>query len=437
MKTKLMLGFLFFISLSSKNFAQEKKTMSLTDAIALVINNSNEAVLANTKVAASKLEMEILKNNQYPSAKISGQYLKLTGANVNSHLGGAGGGLDVSQLLLGQANVSMPIFSGFKIKNSIVASENSFKAQSFTASHTKEELALDVVELFAGLYKSTEMVNLLKENLKSAQQRTKDFSAMVDNGLIARNDLLKVQLQESNVALSLATAQKNVNVFNYQLVSLLKLPEGTSIDIDIEAVKKDMAKNQSQNTTALRNDLEALNYKQKASEAGIKIAKAGYFPSLALTGGYIAFDLKNTLSVTNAMNYGIGFNYDLASLFKNGKQVKLAKIKFEEAKQATAQLSDKIKEEIQQAEENYALALKQNKVYALASEQATENYRIIKDKYDNNLANTNDLLEADVQQLQSTINLSLSQAEIALKYYQLQFSSGKLINSFNLTTPTK
>ena len=437
MKTKLMLGFLFFISLSSKNFAQEKKTMSLTDAIALVINNSNEAVLANTKVTASKLEMEILKNNQYPSAKISGQYLKLTGANVNSHLGGAGGGLDVSQLLLGQANVSMPIFSGFKIKNSIVASENSFKAQSFTASHTKEELALDVVELFAGLYKSTEMVNLLKENLKSAQQRTKDFSAMVDNGLIARNDLLKVQLQESNVALSLATAQKNVNVFNYQLVSLLKLPEGTSIDIDIEAVKKDMAKNQSQNTTALRNDLEALNYKQKASEAGIKIAKAGYFPSLALTGGYIAFDLKNTLSVTNAMNYGIGFNYDLASLFKNGKQVKLAKIKFEEAKQATAQLSDKIKEEIQQAEENYELALKQNKVYALASEQATENYRIIKDKYDNNLANTNDLLEADVQQLQSTINLSLSQAEIALKYYQLQFSSGKLINSFNLTTPTK
>jgi outer membrane protein TolC len=437
MKTKLMLGFLFFLSLSSQNYAQEKKTMSLTDAIALVINNSNEAVLANTKVAASKLEMEILKNNQYPSAKISGEYLKLTGANVNSHLGGAGGGLDVSQLLLGQANVSMPIFSGFKIKNSITASENSFKAQSFTASHTKEELALDVVELFASLYKSTEMVDLLKENLKSAQQRTKDFSAMVDNGLIARNDLLKAQLQESNVALSLATAQKNVNVFNYQLVTLLKLPEVTSIDIDIEAVKRDMAKNQSQNTTALRNDLEALNYKQKASEAGIKIAKAGYFPSLALTGGYIAFDLKNTLSVTNAMNYGIGFNYDLASLFKNGKQVKLAKIKFEEAKQATAQLSDKIKEEIQQAEENYALALKQNKVYALASEQATENYRIIKDKYDNNLANTNDLLEADVQQLQSTINLSLSQAEIALKYYQLQFASGKLINSFNLTTPTK
>ena len=76
----------------------------------------------------------------------------------------------------------------------------------------------------------------------------------------------------------------------------------------------------------------------------------------------------------------------------------------------------------------------QNKVYALAVEQSNENYRIIKDKYDNSLANTNDLLEADVQKLQSKINLALCQADIALKYYQLQFASGKLINSFNLST---
>jgi len=69
------------------------------------------------------------------------------------------------------------------------------------------------------------MVKLFQENLKSAQQRTKDFSAMVDNGLMARNDLLKAQLQESNIQLSLDTAIKNVNVINYQLVTLLHLPE--------------------------------------------------------------------------------------------------------------------------------------------------------------------------------------------------------------------
>jgi len=434
MKTTRILTLTFFLLSITLGFAQQKKTMSLKDAISLVISNSNEAVLANTKVATSQLELETMKNNQYPSAKISGQYMRLTNANVKSNLGGSGAGPEISQLLLGQASVSMPIFSGFKLKNSIAASENLYKAQTFSASHTKEELALETVELFASLYKSQEMVKLFQENLKSAQQRTKDFSAMVDNGLLARNDLLKAQLQESNIQLSLDNAIKNVNVINYQLVTLLRLSEGTIIDIDINTIKNDMAKNQLASTNGQRNDLEALHFQKNASEAGIKIAKAGYYPSLSLSAGYIALDLKNTLTVTNAMNFGVGFNYDLSSIFKNGKEVKLAKSKAEQTTQAVAILTDKIKEETQEAQENYTLSLKQNKVYALAVEQSDENFRIVKDKYDNSLSTTNDLLEADVQQLQSKINLALSQADIALKYYQLQFASGKLINSFNLST---
>jgi outer membrane protein TolC len=421
-------------------YSQERKTLSLKEAIALATTKSNQANLADFKVATSKLEMETMKNNQYPNLKISGQFLQLTNANVDSSIKLGGGSssegsspVKVSQLFLGQANVSMPIFNGFKLKNSISASENLYKAETANSSYTKEQIGIYVVELFAKLFQSQQTATLIQDNLKSAQQRTKDFSAMVDNGLMARNDLLKAQLQESNVQLSLDTANKNVNVINYQLVTLLQLPENTQIDIDIETIKNDMQKNQSLETNGQRSDLEALSYQQKASEAGIKVAKSGYYPSLALVGGYIAFDLKDVLTVTNAMNVGVGLSYDLASIFKNGKEVKLAKSKSQQTSAAVAILTDKIKEETQQAQENYNLTLKQNTVYKQAVEQATENYRIVKDKYDNSLSTTNDLLEADVQQLQTKINLALSQADIALKYYQLQFAAGKLINSFNLS----
>jgi len=75
--------------------------------------------------------------------------------------------------------------------------------------------------------------------------------------------------------------------------------------------------------------------------------------------------------------------------------------------------------------------MKQSVVYEKALEQATENYRIVKDKYDNSLADTTDLLEADNQQLQAKINQALSKADIAQKYYELQFANGKLINSLS------
>ena len=96
-------------------------------------------------------------------------------------------------------------------------------------------------------------------------------------------------------------------------------------------------------------------------------------------------------------------------------------------------LSENIKIQIQQAQENYTLAVKQNKVYTQAVEQAQENYRIVKDKYDNGLSDTNDLLEADVQQLQARLNEAFSKADITQRFYELQNASGTLTNSFNLT----
>ena len=436
---KLVLLVLLLLAFT-KNQAQQKKLLTLKEAVEMAITNSDATSLAKAKVETSKLELDVTKNNRYPSVKASGQYLRLSNANVDSNIqsnnsGGSGSSapLKIDQLLLGQVNATMPIFNGFKLKNSINASENMYKAETFSEKHSKEQIGLEVVDLFASLYKAKQMVTLIEDNLKTAEQRVKDFNAMEENGLIARNDLLKAQLQQSNVQLSLDNAKKNTAIANYKLITLLKLPESTEVDIDIEAVKRDMASNQGNTAQGERNDLKSLEFKKQAAESGIKIAKANYYPSLNLTGGYIAFDLNNVLTVTNAMNFGLGFSYDLASIFKNSKNVKLAQSKTKETEIALSLMTDQIKEEVFMAQENYTLSTKQSLVYDKAVVQATENYRIVKDKYDNSLSDTNDLLEADFQQLQSKINQALSKADVAQKYYELQFASGKLTASLNIT----
>src|SRR5690606_13657767 len=58
--------------------------------------------------------------------------------------------------------------------------------------------------------------------------------------------------------------------------------------------------------------------------------------------------------------------------------------------------------------------------------QAQENYRIVKDKYDNGVADTDDLLEADVQLLQSEINLAIGKANTVEKHYDLLLANGQL-----------
>lgn len=407
--------------------SQENKPLSLQEAITLATTQSNQAILADTKVKTSEWELKTVKNNQLPNVSLSGQFFKLTQANVKGNLiPNSGGTIDISQLAIGQATATVPIFNGFKIHNSIKVASSLNQAEVSHAQHTKEQIAMYVTQLYFGLYKTQQMIALTEDYLKSAQQRVVDFQALEDNGLLAHNDLLKAKLQESDIELSLATAKKNNAVLNFQLVNFLQLPEGTKITISEEEFNT--LKIISDNSIE-RKDLEALTFQQQAAKTSIKIAQGNYYPSFNLIGGYIALDVKNALTVTNAMNFGAGVSYDVSSLFKNKKEVEKAKSKALETENQMAILSDKINEEVQEANENYVLAMKQKEVYEKAQQQAEENYRIVKDKYDNGLSNTNDLLDANVDQLQAKINFTISNADILQKYYELQFQQGKLTQS--------
>ncbi|MBF03641.1 MAG: transporter [Flavobacterium sp.] len=432
MNNKNLLVLYFVLLLTPFLQAQNTKSLSLEEAIHMGVSQSNQAILAETKVKTSEWELKTVKNNQLPNLSVSGQYFRLTQAKIKGNLApqSGGNGLDINQLMIGQATATIPVFNGFKIQNGIEAAKSINKAEISHAQHTKEQVALAVTQLYYGLYKTNQMIQLTEDFLKTAQQRVLDFQAMEDNGLLAHNDLLKAQLQESNIQLSLATAKKNYSVLNYQLANLLQLPEGTVIEIPENSVEK--TTDIVTETTTERKDLKALQYQEEALKSNIKIAKGNYLPSINLIGGYIALDVKNAFTITNAMNFGAGISYDFSSLFKNKKEVEKAKSKTLETTQQIAILTDKIKEEIQEANANYELAVQQKEVYLKAQEQATENYRIVKDKYDNGLSTTNDLLEADVDQIQAKINYAIATSDIQEKYYELLYQQGKLTQSFNI-----
>lgn len=424
--------------------AQQKQSIPLNEAVRMAVNNSNQALLATERVGTSAYELQSVKNNRYPDITASGQYLRLTNADIDlkiSQSSDAEPGSErrspkVNQLMIGQVNVNVPLFSGFRLKNSISAANNLYQAEASQAASTKEDIALRVVQLYADLYKAQRATELLEESLRSSQQRVSDFSAMVDNGLLARNDFLRAQLQASNTEVTLEDARKNVRLINHALITLLKLPENTQIVVREDNVDSGVfafAPHSENEALSSRKDLEAVHHRRDAASDNVKVARAGYFPSIALVGGYTALDLENVATVKNAMNVGVGLSYNLSSLFKNGTEVKAAKSRAKELEHQEAILADNIRTEIVAAQENYELALKQDKLYAEAVEQALENYRIVSDKYENGLSNTNDLLEADVEQLSARINLSYAKANVILKYYELLHATGQLTESMNLT----
>lgn len=427
-----LMSCMVFIDLSAS--AQDNKSLSIYEVIKLATTQSKEAKVANNKIIGKNLELGVAKNAQLPEAKITGKFAVLSTPDINLRIpvGNENGAASIkaNQLMLGQASISMPIYAGGKIRKSIHIAEITVAAEQYAAANTKEQIASQAIKLYVTLYKAQQTVNLIQENIKRSEQQVFDFKAMEDNGLIARNDLLKSELQLSNYKVALQEAVKNVKVFNYQLITLLQFDEDAKIDQitfdDTEILNEPFS---FENVLQNRNDLKFLATQHKIATDQLKITKANYLPSIALTGGYVAADIKNVITVTNALNAGIGLSYDLGSLYKNSKNVGVAKHHIEEAQEQIDIANDRIKIQLQEAKENFTLAQNQEKVYAQAVMQANENYRIVKDKYDNGVADTDDLLEADVQQLQSKINEAVAKANVIEEYYDLLLVNGQLTSN--------
>jgi outer membrane protein TolC len=177
-----------------------------------------------------------------------------------------------------------------------------------------------------------------------------------------------------------------------------------------------------------RKDVSALTYREKSADLGIKTAKANYYPSIALTGGYAAADIPGLLSITNAVNIGVGVKYNLASLWKTKTTIQQATLKVQEVKLNEEQLSDNIKLQVNQAYQAYLLSQKKIQVYEKSVLQAEENYRITKNKYDNSLATTTELLDADVALLQTRLSVTNAKADSFLAYNKLLQVTGSINN---------
>lgn len=422
---------LLLFCLEGTAFAQQSDPLTLQEVIRLAQTQSLEARASETKIKGRKLELEASKNSLFPEAKLSGQYLAMTSPDVKMQMPVSSSSdlmdIKANQLLLGQASVSMPIYTGGKIKNSIAAASNAVKMEEFSALALKDQLAEQGINLYINLYKAQQTALLMEENIKRSEQRVVDFKAMEANGIIPRNDLLKAELQLSNYKVALQEAQKNATVLNYQLVNFLKLEEGTQVSV-IHLEEAPIATNLPDVQTALanRNELKALQVQHDIALNKVNIEKSNALPKIALTGGYAALDVHNLVTVKNIVSAGVGVSYDIGSLYKNKRNVNVARNQVSQVDENVVIMNDKIKVQVQQANENYQLTISQNQLYTEAVNQANENYRIVKDKYDNGVADTDDLLEADVQQLQSKINLAISKANTVEKYYDLLLVNGQL-----------
>lgn len=440
MKTKYLYVTIFFSLLALSGLAQVR-ILSLQEALDLSLQNNKQLRLSQLSVAEAQNQLREAQNRRLPDLSVSGAYLRMSHASVdlkvkvpqsqNAPEGTSPATApDISQATYGMANLSLPLFTGFRINYGIESARFLLQAAGLDAEKDREDVIQNTVAAYTNLYKAQQATQLVTENLNSARQRVKDLSNLEANGLLARNDLLKAELQQSNTELALLDAQNNLRMAQLNMSLMLGLPRDTALQADSNFLQASLplaGKNAlywEDQAFHNRQELAALGFRQKAAHAGLKAAKGNYFPSLALTGGYTYVYVPNFLTVSNAMNAGIGLSYSPSTLWKAGTQVRTARNRIAEWEVRQQQLQDAVRLQVNQAYEQYQLSVNRIAVHQKAVAQATENYRMVHNKFENGLATTQELLDADIALLQAQLNNAAARADAVYAYYNLLHAAG-------------
>lgn len=239
-------GILLTFFFQTASAQQSVKPLSLNEAISLSIQNSKQLRVGHAKVDQATASLKEANERQLPDVSVSGSYLRLTQPNIDLklNLGNNSGGTPtespkVNQAAYGSANVSIPIFAGGKLQSGKESARYLAEAAKLDVDKDREDVIQNTIAAYSNLYKAKAAVALVQENIRQSDERVKEFSNKEKNGLLARNDLLKAELQQSNYQLALMDAENNLKISNLNMDIMLGLPDNTLLQVDSTIFKVD------------------------------------------------------------------------------------------------------------------------------------------------------------------------------------------------------
>ncbi|MDI9873829.1 TolC family protein [Flectobacillus rivi] len=414
-----------------------KVSLNLSEALNRLKENSPYLLQARiqTEVAHEKVKEE--KEIQLPDLDFHASYYRMSNMVEYQHADQVVHYQTIPDIYDATVNVKMPLYQGGRIKIGIKQAEKRVEIAQLQEKQVYREKALEVIQTYLGICKLVALDSLLKETLKEQNERLNLVSAFKKNGTITKEEVLQASLQCSNSTLDILTNERNTKVLLNDLKTLLQIPERDTLLLDTKSAL-------SMNHTELLIDKlqegalnrEEVKIKQQATEInelGYQSIKASTKPTLSLFGtfgynypNYMLFLFPPHPYLYSLGRIGIDMNFSISHLFKVKTKLAMAKQSIE-----LAQVQEKIqKDAIQDAMYRRYMAWLETqdkiKVIEKAIAQANENYRILKQKYFNQMALHTELMDADTALFRTRYQLLSAQIDAVAKYYDLLYTSGQL-----------
>jgi outer membrane protein len=336
-------------------------------------------------------------------------------------------------------NASWTVWNGNRNRNTLKQNKLTAEQAEANAEVTANSIQEQIAQLYVQIQYLREAVKVSEQSLETSKKNEERGRAMVEVGKMSKADLAQLTAQRASDEYVIIESRANIAKCRLQLKQLLEIDGTQEFDVAVEDVTDEQALAtipglQTVYTQALtsRPEIRSSELAVKSSELSIKMAKAGWLPTLNMTGGFGTS--TNSLS-NNTWGKQLKTNFDASAglsvsipIFDQRQtktSVKKARIQRE---QALLDMQDTQKQ-LYQTIENYWLDAETNQAKlrsAIATEESEQqSYDLLQEQFNLGLKNIVELMTGKDHLLTAQQNRLQSKYLAVLALQMLKFYSGE------------
>jgi outer membrane protein len=215
------------VLLTGYGYAQEIKKITLQEAFTLAEQNSKLLQLDSLKIQALDIKKTQSQNAMLPVLGLNSSYTRLSNNIDPFQIPFSGEVFTLNPQILNQfgnrVSIQQPIFQGLKNWNTMKSLDQLKTASALDKQKDQQDIKLNVIQQYYNLYKLQQTLIVLDSNIAQTQVRVNDVSKFKEAGLALNNDVMRAELQKTNLLVTKADIESMVKIYNFNMCVLLGL----------------------------------------------------------------------------------------------------------------------------------------------------------------------------------------------------------------------
>jgi outer membrane protein len=339
---------------------------------------------------------------------------------------------------------SVPLFTGFQIPNQVKLNQLNLEAATADLEKAKNDIRMQVAQAYVQILYSMEIADVARRQIAIDSMQVARLQALIDNGKASGVELSQQKATLANSRLTATQADNNLSTAILTLSQLLELPtpDGLNIakpDLNAQSITLEAPLPSPDAVYAealgVKPEIVAQQLRLRATDHNIKIAQAGYLPTLSLNGGLgsnyyttskfssdpFGTQLKNNFS----QYFGLSLNVPVFNRFSTRNNIRSARIEQENQQLQLDNTKKTLYKEIQQVCQNGIAAKAKYGSSMVAMQSSKDAFALMQAKYENGKANITEFNESKNQYLKSESDVVQARYELIYQQALIEFYRGR------------